>query len=148
MWPPFCRRYFQTYFNEWRWCVFIIISLKFIPRDMVIHSHHWPRSRPGADWTSGLYPTHWWLNSLYSLIQFTCACTYICIWFIKCNRVSYTAQHCRNADPFCRDITHSVTMTPSELESDLNLTADTPCLVQSSEPWRACREEIGENWPR
>ena len=31
-WPPFCRQHFQMHFHEWKVCISILISLRFVPK--------------------------------------------------------------------------------------------------------------------
>ena len=48
--PPFRRRYFPMYFCEWKFCILIEMSLKFVPRARIVDADQrlnqcWPTAQ-------------------------------------------------------------------------------------------------------
>ena len=54
-WPPFSRRYFQLHFNEWKFCILIKISMKFVPNGPIDNN---PALVQIIMWNSA-DPVHW-----------------------------------------------------------------------------------------
>ena len=69
-WMPFCRWYFQMHFHEWKFCILIKISPKFVPKHPIdnnpalvqIMAWRWigdkPLSVPMLSWFNDAYMRH------------------------------------------------------------------------------------------
>ena len=71
IWPPFPRQQFQMNLHEWKVCILIRISLKFVPKGLIDNkggigsgSGLAPKRQQAITWTHG-DPVHWRLHASF-----------------------------------------------------------------------------------